>query len=148
MAENNIAKWRTKREKLFLMLFQHEFHDTAEYRDQIALYNETYEAEETAAAEVSNEALTERLFQIVEKLGTIDAELNAAISGWKLNRIGKVDITILRLAAYEMFHRKDVPDNVAISEALNLSNQYSEPKSTRYINGVLGAMEREKNEDK
>lgn len=140
MAENNIAKWRTKREKLFLMLFQHEFHDTAEYRDQIALYNETYEAEETATAEVSNEALTERLFQIVEKLGTIDAELNAAISGWKLNRIGKVDITILRLAAYEMKYDDSIPAKVSVNEAVELAKKYGGDSSPSFINGVLAKM--------
>lgn len=140
MAENNIAKWRTKREKLFLMLFQHEFHDTVEYRDQIALYNETYEAEETAAAEVSNEALTERLFQIVEKLGTIDAELNAAISGWKLNRIGKVDITILRLAAYEMKYDDSIPAKVSVNEAVELAKKYGGDSSPSFINGVLAKM--------
>ena len=139
MAENNIAKWRTKREKLFLMLFQHEFHDTAEYRDQIALYNETYEAEETAT-EVSNEALTERLFQIVEKLGTIDAELNAAISGWKLNRIGKVDITILRLAAYEMKYDDSIPAKVSVNEAVELAKKYGGDSSPSFINGVLAKM--------
>lgn len=139
MSENNIAKWRTKREKLFLMLFQHEFHDTAEYRDQIALYNETYEAEETAT-EVSNEALTERLFQIVEKLGTIDAELNAAISGWKLNRIGKVDITILRLAAYEMRYDDSIPTKVSVNEAVELAKKYGGDSSPSFINGVLAKM--------
>ena len=67
---------------------------------------------------------------------------------WSLQRVPNVDLSILRLAAYELLHRSDVPDNVAISEALNLSNVYSEPKSTRYITGVLGAIEREKNEGK
>ncbi len=141
MAENNIAKWRTKREKLFLMLFQHEFHDTVEYRDQIALYNETYEAEEeTAKAEVSNEELTERLFQIVEKLGSIDAGLNTAISGWKLNRIGKVDITILRLAAYEMQYDDSIPAKVSVNEAVELAKKYGGDSSPSFINGVLAKM--------
>ena len=83
MAENNVAKLRTKREKLFLMLFQHEFHETAEYREQIALYNETYSEENADGALISNDELTERLFDIVDKLGSIDARLNTAISGWK-----------------------------------------------------------------
>jgi N utilization substance protein B len=79
----------------------------------------------------------------------LDDSIEAHSTGsWTLNRVPHVDLSILRLAAYELLHRSDVPDNVAISEALNLSNVYSEPKSTRYINGVLGAMEREKNEDK
>ena len=61
-----------------------------------------------------------------------------------MSRVPHVDLSILRLAAYEMYHREDVPDNVAISEAIELANRYSEPKSSRYINGVLGAMERDK----
>lgn len=65
---------------------------------------------------------------------------------WTLDRVPHVDLSILRLAAYEMFHRDDVPDNVAISEAMSMAGRYSEPKSSRYINGVLGAMERGKRE--
>ena len=65
---------------------------------------------------------------------------------WTLDRVPHVDLSILRLAAYEMFHRDDVPDNVAISAALTMAGRYREPKSSRYINGVLGAMERGKRE--
>ncbi len=65
---------------------------------------------------------------------------------WTLERVPHVDLSILRLAAYELFHREDVPDNVAISEAMTMAGRYSEPKSSRYINGVLGAMERGKHE--
>ena len=65
---------------------------------------------------------------------------------WTLDRVPHVDLSILRLAAYEMFHREDVPDNVAISEAMTMAGRYSEPKSSRYINGVLGAMERGKHD--
>lgn len=49
---------------------------------------------------------------------------------------------------YELYHRADVPDNVAVSEAMEMANRYSEPKSGRYINGVLGAMVRDKQESK
>ena len=65
---------------------------------------------------------------------------------WTISRVPHVDLSILRLAAYEMLHRSDVPDNVAISEAMELASRYSEPRSSRYINGVLGAMERDKQE--
>lgn len=78
-----------------------------------------------------------------------EAELDESIAkhstgSWTLDRVAHVDLSIMRLAAYEMYHREDVPDNVAISEAMNMAGLYSEPKSSRYINGVLGAMEREK----
>lgn len=65
---------------------------------------------------------------------------------WSLDRIAHVDLSILRLSAYELFYRSDIPDNVSISEAMELADRYSEPKSGRYINGVLGAMGRSKQE--
>jgi len=140
MAENNIAKLRTKREKLFLMLFQHEFHETAEYREQIALYNETYAEDDADKVVVSNAELTERLFDIVDKLGSIDARLNTAISGWKLNRIGKVDITILRLAVYEMKYDDTIPVKVSVNEAVELAKKYGGDSSPSFVNGVLARM--------
>ncbi|MBE0600838.1 MAG: transcription antitermination factor NusB [Firmicutes bacterium] len=63
---------------------------------------------------------------------------------WTLERVPKVDLSILRLAVYEMLYRSDVPDNVSISEAMEMADKYSEPKSGRYINGVLGAIQRGK----
>ena len=75
----------------------------------------------------------------------LDAEIKKHSSGdWSLERVAHVDLSILRLSAYELFYRTDVPDNVAISEAMELADKYSEPKSGRYINGVLGAIERDK----
>lgn len=77
--------------------------------------------------------------------GELDASIEKFSTGsWTLDRVPHVDLSILRLAAYEMYHRDDVPDNVAISEAMAMATRYSEPKSSRYINGVLGAMERSK----
>lgn len=79
--------------------------------------------------------------------GELDESIEKHSTGqWALSRVPHVDLSILRLAAYEMYHRKDVPDSVAISEAMSMADRYSEPKSSRYINGVLGAMEREKRE--
>ena len=66
---------------------------------------------------------------------------------WSLDRVAHVDLSILRLSAYELYYRKDVPDNVSISEAMELADKYSEPKSGRYINGVLGAIERDKRKE-
>jgi len=75
----------------------------------------------------------------------LDNAIDAHSSGeWALSRIPHVDLSILRLSAYELFYRNDIPDNVAISEAMELANRYSEPKSGRYINGVLGALGRSK----
>lgn len=78
----------------------------------------------------------------------LDSLIEAHSSGdWALERVAHVDLSILRLSAYELCYRDDVPDNVAISEAMELAAKYSEPKSGRYINGVLGAIERDRRRD-
>jgi N utilization substance protein B len=83
-----------------------------------------------------------------EHLEELDALIREHSSGeWTLDRVPRIDLCILRLAAYELYYRSDVPDNVSISEAMEMANRYSEPKSGRYINGVLGAIERGKRED-
>jgi len=57
---------------------------------------------------------------------------------WKLSRISKVDLAILRLAIYEMCHRDDIPFTVAINEAVELAKNYSGEESGSFINGILG----------
>ena len=61
---------------------------------------------------------------------------------WPLERIAYINKCILQLCTYEMLYCDQIPNNVAISEALLLANQFSDPKSTRFINGVLGAIQR------
>lgn len=78
----------------------------------------------------------------------LDGLIRAHSSGdWALDRVAHVDLSILRLSAYELCYRHDVPDNVSISEAMELAAKYSEPKSGRYINGVLGAIERDRRKE-
>lgn len=77
------------------------------------------------------------------ELPRIDALIAKHSQGWTIERMPRVDLTILRLAALEMTRMSDIPDEVAIDEALGLAAQYSEPKSGRFINGVLGAIWRD-----
>lgn len=63
--------------------------------------------------------------------------------GWKLDRIARVDLSILRVALYEMLHRDDVPTGAAINEAVELAKRYGEEKSFAFINGILGTVSRE-----
>ncbi len=91
--------------------------------------------------------IDEVLSGVTEHQAQLDQVIREHSTGdWPLERVAHVDLSILRLSAYELFYRTDVPDNVAISEAMELAEKYSEPKSGRYINGVLGAIERGKRE--
>ena len=67
----------------------------------------------------------------------IDEVIAANLHNWKIDRISKVNLTILRLAAYEMLYNEEVPKGVAINEALEITRRYSDEKSVSFINGVL-----------
>ena len=81
---------------------------------------------------------------VLEHLDEIDEKIAAHSRGWSIERMPMVDLTILRLGAWEILYSEDVPGNVAISEAVNLAGRYTEPQGSRFINGVLGAILREK----
>ena len=72
-----------------------------------------------------------------ENLAEIDALIAEHSEHWDIGRMPTIDRSILRLAAYELLHRDDIPPKVAINEALDLSHRYSTPDSARFINGVL-----------
>ncbi|EHI99742.1 NusB antitermination factor [Clostridium sp. DL-VIII] len=67
----------------------------------------------------------------------IDKVIEANLHNWKIDRISKVNLSILRLATYEVLYDKEVPRNVAINEALEIARRYSDEKSVAFINGVL-----------
>ncbi len=69
-----------------------------------------------------------------------DALINSHTKGWKTSRMNKVDLTILRLAVYEMKWDEDVPVGVAIDEAVELAKKYSGPDGPSFINGVLARL--------
>lgn len=122
------------REHLFKMLFQREFHDPSEIDEQFVLYFEALEQPETAE-DIS--FLTYRYEGIAGKLGVIDNMLAEATNGWKLNRMGKVDLNLLRLAVYEIKFDEEVPDKVAINEAVELAKRFGGESSASFINGIL-----------
>lgn len=82
----------------------------------------------------------ELLTYIIENLETIDAAINENSKSWKTNRMPKVDLAVMRLSIGEVQFSEDVPEAVAINEAINLAKKYSTPQSSRYIHGVLGAI--------
>ncbi len=83
-----------------------------------------------------------------EKMLPIDVRLNSTSENWKLNRMPIVDRCILRLATYEMLFVDEVPVSVAINEAVELAKDFGgEDESPRFVNGVLGRIARQLEED-
>ena len=98
----------------------------------------------TEPGEADRAYISRILDGVLSHVTELDEKISAASVNWSLERIAKVDLTILRLATYEILYEDDVPGSVAINEAVELSNRYSEPSSGRVINGVLGTILRDK----
>ncbi len=80
---------------------------------------------------------------VMRDLDLLDARINAASKNWTVERMARVDLSILRLAVWELLNEKDTPGAVVINEAVELANCYSGESSGRFINGVLGTILRE-----
>ena len=72
-----------------------------------------------------------------EKLAELDGTIEANAAHWSLARIAPVERNILRLAAYELLFRDDIPERVAINEAIELAKQYGSEESGAFVNGIL-----------
>lgn len=80
---------------------------------------------------------TEKIMAMIPEL---DSMVNEHAVGWQTDRMGKVDLTIIRLAVYEMKFDEDIPVSVAINEAVELAKRYGTENSPAFINGVLAKM--------
>ena len=126
---------RALREQVFKMLFRVEFHDAEEMKEQAVLFDE-----EESCSEKDKEYITKKFENIVEKITEIDAAVNEVAKGWKTTRMSKVDLTIIRLAVYEMKYEEDIPVKVAINEAIELAKQYGADDSPAFVNGILAKL--------
>lgn len=83
------------------------------------------------------EYIKEVLQSIQSNIEVIDEKIKSSLSNWKIERISKVNLTILRIAIGEMLYIEDVPEKVAINEAIEITKRYSDNKSVSFVNGVL-----------
>lgn len=124
------------REHIFKMVFGVEFNKAEEVTVQLELYLDQL----GDVSEKDRDYMLKKAKAVVEKLAEIDALLNVSAEGWKTSRMNKVDLTILRVAVYEMKWDEDVPVKVAINEAVELSKRFSGEGGPAFINGVLGKL--------
>ena len=136
MTEEKDMTRREIREQVFKMLFRVEFYNQEEMSEQIALC----EDDACSWKEKDKTYIFEKVEKISEKLEEIDAKINEVSEGWKTGRMGKVDLTLIRLAVYEMLYEEDVPAKVAINEAVELTKQYGTDNSPSFVNGVLAKL--------
>ncbi|MGI6089951.1 MAG: transcription antitermination factor NusB [Saccharofermentanales bacterium] len=80
---------------------------------------------------------------VLEHKEEFDREIEPRLIGWAISRLPRIDLTIMRLALFEMKYLEDIPTSVSISEAVILARKYSDEKSRSYINAILGGIERD-----
>lgn len=124
---------RECREHLMIMLFQKEFHTAEELPEQIELYLE--EISSTKSEDFSY--IRKKYNKVMEQVEEIDSIIEEVSEGWKMKRMGRVDLSIMRLAVYEMKYDEDIPVRVAINEAVEIAKKYGQDNSPSFVNGIL-----------
>ena len=122
------------RERLFKLLFRVEFNPKDEMAEQENFF---FDSEENTGSEEENAWISGKFNRIIEKLDEIDQALNERVQGWNTERMGKVDLTILRLAVYEVIYDESIPTGVANNEAVELAKKFGQDSSPSFVNGVL-----------
>ena len=126
---------REQREQVFKLLFRVEFNKPEDMPEQVKLFMEDNE-EITYEKDVTY--ISERFAKIQEKLPEIDKMLDENTEGWDTTRMGKVELTVLRLAVYEIVFDEEIPDSVAINEAVEIAKKYGQETSGGFVNAILG----------
>lgn len=124
---------REIREQLFVLLFQKEFYGEEMFGEQRDIHFQTHTMEEKEQT-----YLIEKLGNIGKRQEELDAMISEHSKGWKIDRIGKEELAILRLGVYEAVFDEDIPVGVAINEAVELSKKYGAEGGAAFVNGILG----------
>ena len=124
------------REHVFKLVFRAEFFQKEEMDSQIALYMESL----PDAGDAEKEYIAGRVSEILMNLSGLDAEISRVATGCKIERMGKVEVALLRLACFEIQCDEDIPVGVAINEAVELAKRYGGEQSGRFVNAILAKL--------
>ena len=126
----------TMREEAFKIIYSIQIQKESDKKEQINLYLESNHIENQEAKEYIEDAI----LGIEKNLEEIDNLIKANLKeNWKIERISKIDLSILRLAIYEIKY-KEIPYKVAINEAVELAKKYGEDTSIIFVNGILASI--------
>lgn len=149
------------RKHVFKIVFRTAFYPQEEWNEQVKLYleqvsdsmaekwKESHEMEEENKIEyfdyleqirVEMEPIKRRAEQVISEIAELDSVIESISEGWKIGRIGKVELAILRVAIFEIQKDEDIPTGVAINEAVEIAKVYGTEKSAKFINGLLAKL--------
>ena len=126
---------REAREQAFILVFEKSFNEQSDMDELISLAREFGVIGE-------DEFLEALVAKACEMQAEIDEHISANAKGWKLNRISKVSLAIMRLALAEILYFDDIPSGVSINEAVELAKKYATDEDASFVNGLLGTVAR------
>lgn len=127
---------REEREQAFFLIFEKEFNEDTELQE---LYDLALETEIVS----DSEFVKSLAFKTWENVEAIDPVIEKYCVGWKMSRISKIALAVLRLAVCEMLYFEDIPVGVSINEAVELCKTYASAEDRSFVNGILGSISKE-----
>lgn len=127
---------RQAREEAFILIFEKQF-NSLEVSEILEIAKEVRDLE-------PDEYINSVFSGVYENLEAIDTIISENAIGWKINRISKVSLCILRLAIFEIKFVEDIPASVSINEAVELAKKYATKEDASFINGILSTVEKSK----
>lgn len=142
-------KRTTLREHIFRILFRYDFHDKNDFEEQINLYFDEYPdlsdypeiKDYPVVSEFDRAEIVSRVNDLISHIEEIDDKISTFCEGWTIERIAKAELTIIRIACYEIFFDEDIDKAVAINEAVEFAKKYAQDKAPAFVNGVLSKVQ-------
>lgn len=128
---------RLSRETVFCLIFEKSFHSE---KDCVSLYEEAVAAREIE----ENEYIRKTFLGVCEQQESIDRTIGEVAVGWSFSRLSRVTLSILQLCTYELLYAPDIPDNVAMNEAVELAKKYDHDSAPTFINGIINKISKNK----
>ena len=142
---------REARQAALCMIFDYSFHSDEKADEILDLYIENFREEDDKS--INEELRTDKYFTkvyfgVISNIPSLDEIINKCSKKWSIARISRVAMSIMRLALYEIIFIDDIPTQVSINEAVELSKKFDSDDSYTFINGILGAAEKMLSEEK
>ncbi len=125
---------KTAREQAFILIFEKSFNNES--------VDDILEMSVQLKDFVEDEYTKKVFLGVYEKLEDIDALISMNSKGWEISRIGRVALSLMRLAIFEMKNLDDVPISVSVNEAVELCKKYATEADASFLNGILGSIAR------
>ena len=134
-------KQRAFKEQVFKLLFRAEFNTREELLEQLPFY---FEAGDMTVSEEDRGKIEERLVAILDHMPEIDEQIASKLQNWKPERIGKVELAVIRMTAYELQTDTKVPVGLVINDAVELAKKFGQEGAGQFVNGVLASFVRDR----